>query len=177
MMSLLEAAGVPLLVDGIRTPDQDNPRGYFEYERVKALASGAAWVPSAHGKALKVMYRLLRHLPDTSSYRVLFMERALEEVIASQNVMLQRKGLAELAADDVAETVRASAADLHAVRKWLQEQAHIALMSVSHRALLCDPLPTLREVCAFIGVADRSAQMVTRIDQSLYRNRSRAPAV
>lgn len=171
MMSVLQAAGVPLLVDGVRTPDLDNPHGYFEYERVKALPHDSAWLPQARGKAVKIVYRLLQRLPATYRYRVLFMERAPEELITSQNVMLRRKGLHELASEDVAESARAAVAELREAREWLAAQPHCVVLPVSHRALLQEPLPLLRQVCSFLELPDRSPQMAARVDPTLYRNR------
>ena len=50
-MKMLDAAGIPLVIDEMRLPDEDNPRGYFELESVKALgeqddkslAGGGSW--------------------------------------------------------------------------------------------------------------------------------------
>jgi hypothetical protein len=164
---MLDAAGVPLLVDGLRAPDEDNPRGYFEYERVKALPRDNAWLELARGRALKVVYPLLRFLPAGHAYRVLFMERAASEVIRSQNSILRRHGSVELASDDVAESARVLEAELCAVRAWL---AGHAVLSIPHRALFADPLPLLREVCAFLGLPDCSQLMAARIEPTLYRS-------
>src|SRR5205809_5271301 len=84
MMQLLHAGGIPALTDHIRAPDTDNPRGYFEFERVKKVKEDAAWLPDARGKVVKMVSQLLYDLPATERYRVVFMERDLEEVLASQ---------------------------------------------------------------------------------------------
>ena len=39
-MSMLEAGGLEIVTDGVRVADEHNPRGYYEYERVKTLSSG-----------------------------------------------------------------------------------------------------------------------------------------
>ena len=31
MMKMLEAGGMQVLTDNIRTPDEDNPKGYYEF--------------------------------------------------------------------------------------------------------------------------------------------------
>src|SRR5260221_40938 len=92
MMAMLQAGGVPVLSDGLRAPDADNPNGYFEFEPVKQLRTDHTWLASAQGKALKVVVPLLFHFPELFDCRVLFMERNLDEVIASQLAMLARKG-------------------------------------------------------------------------------------
>ena len=35
MMKMLEAGGMQILTDNLRTADENNPKGYYEYERVK----------------------------------------------------------------------------------------------------------------------------------------------
>ena len=93
MMKMLAAGGLPLLVDGLREPDDDNPEGYFELERVKALVTGDdAWLAEARGHAVKVISSLLKFLPGTYSYRVILMQRRMSEVLASQRRMLMRRG-------------------------------------------------------------------------------------
>src|SRR5450432_3057856 len=90
MMQMLAAGGMPLLTDQIRAPDQDNPRGYFEFERVKQIKRDQAWLGSAVGKAVKIIHLLLYDLPPNRNYRVIFMRRNIEEVLISQRKMLQR---------------------------------------------------------------------------------------
>jgi hypothetical protein len=93
MMQMLEAGGITVLTDGIREPDEDNPRGYYEFERVKALPKGDyEWLESARGKAVKVVSALLEYLPPEYNYKVIFMHRRMEEILASQRKMLIRRG-------------------------------------------------------------------------------------
>ena len=92
MMQMLEAGGLPLLTDGLRAADADNPRGYFEYEPVKAIARDASWVGFAQRKAVKVVSSLLPHLPGGFEYRVVFMRRPIAAILASQREMLVRRG-------------------------------------------------------------------------------------
>src|ERR1700752_5275919 len=93
MMKMLEAGGLTVLTDAIRQADIDNPKGYYEYERVKDLEkeTDKSYVREGRGKALKVISFLLKDLPDDNYYRVIFMRRDLSEVIASQNKMLDRR--------------------------------------------------------------------------------------
>jgi hypothetical protein len=100
MMQMLAAGGMPALADNLRQADEDNPRGYYEFERVKEVATDSSWLDEAEGKAVKMVYRLLYDLPADRSYRVIFMIRSLDEVIASQQVMLERSGTASDALDD-----------------------------------------------------------------------------
>ena len=81
MMQMLEAGGMNVLTDGLRTADEDNLKGFFEYEKVKALKTDQSWLPEARGKAVKIISELLKYLPDTHTYRIIFMRRALKEVL------------------------------------------------------------------------------------------------
>ena len=78
MMQMLEAGGLRLLVDNIRKPDKDNPKGYYEYEKVKQIRTDISWLDEAEGKALKIVYSLLYDLPKNRNYKVIFMKRNLE---------------------------------------------------------------------------------------------------
>ncbi|HZD55295.1 MAG TPA: hypothetical protein VE136_01120, partial [Anaerolineales bacterium] len=85
MMKMLEAGGVPPLTDEIRTADRDNPKGYYEFERVKKMPDGdKAWMVEARGKSVKVISALLEHLPPQYDYKVIFMRRDMNEILASQ---------------------------------------------------------------------------------------------
>jgi hypothetical protein len=93
MMKMLEAGGIPVLTDYEREADEDNPKGYFEFERVKNLKDGDdAWLPQAKGKVVKVIAALLTDLPSSYEYEVIFMRRAMPEILASQRQMLIRRG-------------------------------------------------------------------------------------
>ena len=94
MMQMLKAGGIPPLTDGVRMDDEDNPRGYYEYEKAKQLRKDASWLGGAKGKAVKVVAQLLADLPrlDGAGYLVVFMEREIEEVLKSQRAMLSRHG-------------------------------------------------------------------------------------
>lgn len=86
MMQILAAGGIEVVTDERRQADTDNPRGYFEFEPVKALAEEVdlAWLDEARGKAIKIISDLLQYLPANHTYKILFMERNLQEVLTSQ---------------------------------------------------------------------------------------------
>ncbi len=92
MMSMLEAGGIGSVVDGIRKADDDNPKGYFEFERVKQLKKDSSWLVEATGKVVKVISQLLRDLPPSYQYKVIFVRRNINEILASQTQMLIRRG-------------------------------------------------------------------------------------
>src|SRR5438105_1498707 len=90
MMQMLASGGVEVVTDNLRSADTDNPRGYYEFEQVKKVKQDQSWLPSCRGKAFKMVALLLLELPPTEKYRVVFMDRDLEEVLTSQEKMLER---------------------------------------------------------------------------------------
>jgi hypothetical protein len=170
MMQMLDAGGVPAMTDHIRTPDDDNPNGYYEFEAVKSTREDPSWLQDSEGKAVKMVYRLLYELPKDRSYRVLFMRRKLEEVLASQRAMLERNGAQSDGTSDE-EMAKLFVAELSAFYKWAAKQPHIDLIDVDYNRLLAEPHTELQRVNEFLcGILDIQA-MASVIDGSLYRNR------
>ena len=101
MMQMLASGGIEVLTDNLRTADADNPRGYYEFEKVKQIERDSSWLPQARGKAVKMVSQLLYHLPAGERYRVLFLERDLGEVLLSQEKMLRRLGRPAAPADEM----------------------------------------------------------------------------
>jgi len=174
MMRMLAAGGIPALTDAQRPPDAHNPHGYFEYAPVKRLALGdaASWMDSARGQAVKVIYRLLLHLPPRMSYRIIFMERDLEEVFASQRDMLRAQGDAA-ASQEAARLIPAFAAELRAVRDWLARQPNMPVLAVPYAEVVRHPLNWSHEVAQFLGAGLDEAAMAAAVDPSLYRHHIR----
>lgn len=172
MMKMLAAGGLPILTDGERTADEDNPEGYFEFERVKKLRQGdVAWLPQAEGKAVKVISALLEYLPAGYRYKVLFMNRAMPEVLASQRKMLIRRGEDP---DKIDEAVLAESLARHVahVKRWLASQPHFDVLDVDYNAVLLDPLPHAAQINAFLGGQLDEESMASVVNPRLYRNRS-----
>ena len=171
MMKMLEAGGVPIMTDAIRTADIDNPKGYYEYERVKELEkeSDKSYVREGRGKALKVISFLLKELPDDNFYRVVFMRRDLNEVISSQNKMLDRRGEQSITDDEMmAEAYRNH---LAAVRILVRKRPNFEILEVRYDQAVKSPADAARAVNAFLGGRLDEAAMVAAIDAELYRNR------
>jgi len=169
-MQMLQAGGIPALSDGARQPDEHNPNGYFEYEPVKRLAEDAHWVPAlARGKALKVIYRLLWHLPATARYRVLFMERDSSEVFASQQALLVARG--DAAADQPeAKLVAAIASEVLAVKRWMETQSNFQVLDVPYADVLREPLHWAQALSGFLGGDLEIDAMAAVVDTRLCRN-------
>lgn len=171
MMRMLEAGGIPPLTDHERTADEDNPGGYYEFERVKQMEKGdTTWLAGATGKAVKVISLLLRSLPADYRYKVVFMERDLDEVLASQRKMLENRAQDADAADD--EQMQALfTKHLTEIRQWLAAQPNFAVLYVNYSDLLTAPEPQVERIEAFFDGTLDAAAMIEVIDPTLYRNR------
>jgi len=170
MMRMLEAGGLQVVVDNLRAADEDNPAGYYEFEPVKQTKQDNSWLDDAQGKAVKMVYRLLYDLPADHHYRVIFMRRKLEEVLASQQKMLERHGKADPSISDeqMAQLFRSQLAKFE---QWIAEQRTFEVMEVSYNELLSDPTPIVAQINRFLdGKLDAEA-MTTVVDPTLYRNR------
>ena len=171
-MKMLAAAGVPILTDHVRGADASNPEGYFEFEPVKSLAAGGdmGWLASARGKAVKVVSPLLTHLPDSYDYQVVLMRRDLNEVIASQNAMLDARREPR-GADDT--TMRAHYEQhLEQVGRFLARRSCFSTLTVDYTDVLADPRQQAARIATFLGGALDVARMAAAVDPALYRSRS-----
>ena len=172
MMKMLEAGGLEVMTDGVRGSDEDNPKGYFEVERVKQLEKepDKSWVSEARGSVLKVISHLLKELPDENYYLVIFMRRSLDEVVASQNKMLERRGEENPIEDErVTDLYRKHI--IHS-KVMMRERRNFELLEVQYRDALDDPVAFADRVRAFLGGRVDSERMVSAVDSSLYRNRA-----
>jgi hypothetical protein len=173
MMRMLVAGGVPALVDGVRAADVSNPNGYFEFEPVKGLDKDGdlTWLPGARGKAVKIISQLLTWLPERYDYRVVFMHRDLDEVLASQAAMLERRGEAA-AEDDVARMRQLYSAHLGQVERFMAARACFRVLPIQYREAVVDPAVAAAQVAALVGRPLDQAAMARAVDRSLYRNRA-----
>jgi len=170
MMQLLAAGGVPILSDGTRAADEDNPRGYLEYEAAKR-AHDNTWLNEAQGKGVKLVAQLLPNLASGPDYRIIFMERNLGEVVASQSAMLRRNHAAGTTLSDrrLAATYRAQ---INAARRVLQRHGdRLSVLGIDYHEALADPAGTARRVNAFLGGTFDEAAMQRAIDPSLRRQK------
>ena len=171
MMKMLEAGGIPPLTDKIRTADDDNPKGYYEFERVKKLKEGdTAWLDDAQGKAVKVITALLTYLPESYNYDVVFMERALPEVLASQRKMLINRGEDpdKISEEELTELFQKH---LSQVMRWIESQPNVRYLGVSYNRLLQDPDPYVGQINQFLGKRLEVEEMEGVVDPKLYRHR------
>jgi hypothetical protein len=172
LMKMLEAGGLPVVADGIRTADEDNPKGYYEDERVKGLAEQAdkSWLDAARGQAIKVISFLLKELPASHNYQVLFLRRNLSEVLASQAKMLTRRG--EPTDTDDARMRELFENDLWRASYLLKHAPQFEALDVEYREVLDNPTGQARRINTFLGGRLDETALASVVDKQLYRNRA-----
>lgn len=173
MMRMVAAGGVPVLTDGVRAADADNPHGYFEYEPVKRTRQDPSWLDGAVGHVVKLVHVLLRDLPGDRAYAVVLMHRDLDEVSASQAKMLARSGRTGASLDPEA-LKRVFAAQLAEVGRLLDSRPGTRRLDVHYARVLADPAGESRRVAEFLGI-DWTPAMASAVDPALYRNRRGTP--
>ena len=172
-MQMLAAAGVNAVTDGIREAGEDNPRGYFEDERVKDLhkdEEDRSWLKDARGKVVKIISFLLKDLPETNNYKVIFMQRDLAEVLASQQKMLDRREESNEIEDDKMLGIWKD--HLWKVNYLLKHADHLELLEVPYKDVVANPLEQARRMKVFLGLPLDPEQMAGAVDEKLYRNRA-----
>jgi hypothetical protein len=171
LMRMLEEGGIEPLTDRVRTADHDNPRGYYEYEAVKKLKEGEySWLPLARGKAVKIISALLSYLPPDNSYHVLFTQRSIQEVLASQRAMLVNRGEDP---DKIGDTEMAATFEKHIaqVMQWLSSQKNISTLLVDYNKMIKDPGSDARRIASFLGNKLNVEKMIAVIEPDLYHHR------
>lgn len=173
-MKMLEAGGMKIVVDNIRTPDEDNPKGYYEDERVKDLAEmqEKVWLREARGKVIKVVSSLLNYLPADNYYKVVFMRRNLHEVLASQTKMLDRRGEESQSEDE--DLLAMYESHLEKVEFQLRFRPYFEALYLNYSDVVQDPAGQAQRMADFLGGGLDPARMAGAVDGSLYRNRRTA---
>jgi hypothetical protein len=172
LMQMLAAGGVEPYTDGERAADEDNPRGYLELESVKRLRQGCDWVSEARGRSLKVISHLLDGLPSSEQYRVVFVERNMDEILSSQGKMIARRG-ATLPPQDAVR--RSFESHLRAFDRLVAERPELAVLRVAYAEIVADPVEAAEAISKFVAAGGLpkpdAAAMAGAVDPLLYRNR------
>lgn len=169
MMQMLAAGGMTLLTDFERKPDVDNPRGYCEWEPAKLLPKQPDRIDEAEGKAVKIISQLLLSLPEGRNYKIIFMQRSLAEVLASQDEMLRRRGSFDFVDHDVMAT--AFEKHLEEIKAWLKKRTEIPVCRLRYKNVVQDPLGSAKTIRDFLSLDLNVEAMAQQADASLYRNR------
>lgn len=171
MMKMLEAGGIPPLIDEIREADGDNPKGYYEFERVKKMDKGDTdWVAMAAGNVVKVISALLKYLPPDYEYKVVFVRRNMDEILASQRKMLVNRGEDS---DKMNDVQMAELFEKHVVatNNWLQAQDNFQVLHVHYSDIVSEPMAQAQKINTFMGGQLDELAMARQVDPTLYRNR------
>jgi broad-specificity NMP kinase len=173
MMKMLEAGGLPILTDRERKADEDNPKGYFEYEKVKELDKNGdkEWVSELRGSVVKIISELLKHLPANNNYKVVFMLRNLDEVLASQNKMLKRRD-EEVKSEADQQMKELFDRHLFQIKFWLKKQTNFEVLYLSYSEILSHPAENAKRLKIFFNRNLDAEKMAQVVDPKLYRNRA-----
>lgn len=171
MMMILEAGGVSPVADGIREADADNPKGYYEFERVKKIKEDTSWLPNAKGKAVKMISQLLLDLPDDYRYKVIFMRRKIKEVLASQKQMLIRRGTFK--EDGISDDEMGKMLTTHVdqVLRKMESRDNVEMLCIDYNAMLAGAAASIARVNELLGGDLNTQAMAGAVDKSLYRQR------
>lgn len=169
-MQMLEAAGLSIATDGIRKAGEDNPKGYYEYERVKELEKepDKSYLKEFRGKTIKIISFLLKDLPETNNYKVVFMRRNLDEVLASQTKMLKNRAEASETSDE--EMLEVYKNHLWKVNYLMKHRPCFELLEVNYKDVVANPRREAERISEFLGNLDVD-KMTSAVDEKLYRNR------
>ena len=168
MMKMLEAGGMRILKDEIRKADDDNPAGYYEFEKVKKLKKDPSWLENAKGKAVKIISSLLEHLPERYTYKIIFMYRNMEEILNSQRQMLIRRGEPT---DEVSDEKMGKMflKHLQKIEERLDKRSNMDVLAIHYNEILKEPAKHDEIINRFLGNALNTKNMTGVIDRTLYR--------
>jgi len=167
MMQMIQAGGGELFTDNTRESDDNNPKGYYEYEKVKALGKDNTWLAEAKGKTIKIIAQLLHYLPTDINYKIIFMQRNLEEIMMSQQKMLGKKNLTTYPSA-IAEVFKK---ELEKIKIWAEKEPHVDILYINYTDLINNPQPEIDKITEFLPYQLHEKEMIAAIDKKLYRNK------
>jgi predicted AlkP superfamily phosphohydrolase/phosphomutase/tetratricopeptide (TPR) repeat protein len=167
MMQMLDKGGLDALTDSNRKADKSNPKGYLEYDPVMALHKDNSWLDKAQNKSLKVVAPLLKFLDPKYRYKVIFMNRDLNEVVKSQQKMIGKD--VETLPVKLFETYKKH---LKQVETWKDKEPSVELIYVDYKDALNHTNATVKKVILFIGKDMNEEAMESCVDKTLYRNKA-----
>lgn len=166
MMQLLKHGGCELLTDNIRQNDENNPKGYYEYEKVKQLPTNSDWLNEAEDKVVKIISHFITFLPNNHHYKIIFMQRPIAEVLLSQQKMLGKD------IDTMPYGMEALfTKQLEQSKKYIINQSNMELLCVNYNDVIFNPEAELLKINDFLGKQLSINEMLKGVDVSLYRNK------
>lgn len=166
MMQILDASSVEVLSDGVREKDISNPAGYYELEAVKGIANDNSFLEEAVGKAVKIVAPIIIYSKPNLKYRVIFMRREIEEILLSQEKMLNKDQTSER------EKYR-TIYEFHLKKTYrFLESRGIPYIDVVYGELMTEPEREIARITEFLGIADNPRDLVGVVRPDLYRNKA-----
>jgi hypothetical protein len=167
MMGILEKAGFSLLQDGVRVADESNPKGYYELEGIKHLAQAPQGFSAENEQVVKVVAPLLRYLPPENSYRLIWMQRPIIEIIISQEKMKGNTKLQnfpyQLAMQMEEEQKRIS--------QWVDSQVNMEIEYFAYQDFLENTEQAITSLASYLEGDYLWEEATTEIDVTLYRSK------
>jgi len=170
LMQMFKVGGMQILTDNVRLPDEDNPKGYYEFQAVKDLEVDGSFLEKAQGKACKIISERLKYLPARYDYRIIFVRRKMEEILASQKQMLIRRGEP---VDRVSDQELGGIFYRHLakIEHLLARQPHCVVLYINYNELIRNPTAEIKKINRFLDNSLDMQKMVEAVDRSLYRQR------
>jgi len=166
MMQMLHAGGIDILTDEVREANEFNPKGYYEHELVKSLAKDKSWLDKAEGKAVKIIAQLLQFLPSNYDYKIIFMQRDMDEILQSQQKMLGKKeGTYPVA------IAKAFEKELERVEIWAKKEPNVDILNVNYKEIIVNATDMAGKIDEFLKFQLDTEKMIEVVDPDLYRNK------
>ena len=165
MMQLLNKSSLEILSDGIRQKDISNPEGYYELEAVKGIVRDNSFLKDATGKVVKIVAPLPVYLDKSLDYRIVFMRREIEEVLRSQEKMLNKDQTSER---EKFKTIY----EMHLKKTYhFFESNSIPYIDIQYKQLLNESEQELKRLIDFLELSTPIEELLSVIKVDLYRNK------
>ena len=170
MMQILQSLNIELFTDKQRSADESNPKGYFEHEVVKTIEKDNSWLKDVRGRAIKIVSPLIKYLPLDLNYNIIFMNRALDEIIQSQQRMLAESNIKD---DTINSTdlKQIFIKDLKQTIDWIDTKLKCEYLEIFHSKLFVNPESEIKKLIKFLEIDVDIKAAVKVIDQKLYRTK------
>ena len=170
IMQMLQKGGMEILTDNVREADESNPKGYFEYEKVKSLQTDSSWLLDGDGKAVKIIAQLLKYLLLQFEYKVIFIERNMEEILLSQQKMLKKMGQKTQSQNTILSNIFKK--QIEDSKTWLETKTNISTLYIKHTDSIFHAQETANQINEFLGLNLNEKEMTRAVDKTLYRQRA-----
>jgi len=171
MMQMLDHAGIEIYTDKVREADSNNPKGYYEHNNVKSLRRNKRWVAESMDKAVKVISNFIPHLPLVYNYKIIFMERDLNEILASQRKMLQKLGAKDRHEEYPLQVMTSFKRGQDKAKQWASKQPNVEMIEVSYSDVINNPFGEALRISEFLDQRVTPEDLIKPIDANLYRQR------